>query len=243
MHTLLTHSTLAILLCTAATSAAADTPVSLETVMTAASALELRQGQADEEASVFGNIRRYGNGDELIAAFDVPIVLSFCQDRGHLSLGRHLNTEAMLPGIAPTLPPDQRVGAIADISLTLLHGAATVLDIVGDELPLPPAGKSASFLRTPSSDDGDERYTVTVGHGIGGEVRVKVVNTGPVGTWYEMVVSSAPQEATVPDGMSMKGWLSPNQAQYATVGEARRATSACTPSRDASVDRPPHVFD
>ncbi|NWF32604.1 hypothetical protein HH110_06045 [Stenotrophomonas sp. SAM-B] len=58
-----------------------------------------------------------------------------------------------------------------------------------------------------------------------------------------MVISSAPQEAALPDGMSMMGWLSPNEAQYASVGEARKASSACTPSGDASVDQPPVVFD
>lgn len=222
-------------------------------------------------------MRRYGNGDELIAAFDVPIVLNLCHDRGHLGLGKHLNIGAMLPGVAPTLSTDQRAGAIADIYLMLLHRAGTVLGVVGDKLRLPPAGKSVSVRRTTSSDYGDERYTVTVGHGIGGQVRVKVVKTAaainasdaganagadddddddddddgaawlretdPVGTWYEMVVSSAPQKAALPDGMSMKGWLSPNEAQYASVGEARKASSACTPSGDASVDQPPEVFD
>lgn len=243
MRTLLTDSILAVLLCSAATAAAADAPVSLEKLMTAAVAIELRQGDADEEASLVARIRKYRNGDELIAASDVPIVLSLCHDRGQLGLGKHLNAGATLPGVAPTLSTDQRAGAIADIHLMLLHRAEAVLGVVGDELPLPPAGKSVSVRHITSSAYGDERYIVTVGYGIGGEVRVKVVNTGPVGTWYEMVVSSAPQEAAVPDGMSMKGWLSPNQAQYASVGEARKATSACAPSRDASVDKPPQVFD
>lgn len=243
MRTLLTDSILAVLLCSAATAAAAGAPVSLEELMTAAVAIELRQGDADAEASLVARIRKYRNGDELVVASDVPIILSLCHDRGQLGLGKHLNAGAMLPGVAPTLSTDQRAGAIADIHLTLLHRAGTVLGVVGDELPLPPAGESVSVRRTISSDYGDERYTVTVRHGIGGEVRVKVVNTGPAGTWYEMAVSSAPQEAAVSDGMSMKGWLSPNQAQYASVGEARRATSACTPSRDASVDKPPQAID
>jgi len=272
MRTLLTDSILAIFLCSAATAAAADAPVSLEDMMTGAAAIELRQGDADEEASLVARIRNYRNGDELIAASRVPIVLSLCHDRGQLGLGKYLNAGAKLSGAAPTLPTDQRAGAIADIYLMLLHRAEIVLGVVGDELSLPPAGKSVSVRRTTSSDYGIERYSVKVGHEIGGQVRVKVVKTGgaingsdaganagaeeddddgaawlreadPVGTWYELVVSSAPQEAALPDGMSMKGWLSPNQALYASVGEARRASSACTPSRDASVDQSPHVFD
>jgi hypothetical protein len=270
MRTLLTDSILAIFLCTTATAAAAA-PVSLEELMRAPGRTELRQGHADGEVSLFGTMWSYGNGDELISAFDVPIVISLCHDRGHLGLGKHLNIGAMLPGVAPTLSTDQRAGAIADIYLMLLHRAGTVLGVVGDKLRLPPAGKSVSVRRTTSSDYGDERYTVTIGHGIGGQVRVRVVKTAaaisssdpganagaeddddgaawlheadPVGTWYEIVVSSAPQEAALPDGLSMKGWLSPNEAQYASVGEARKASSACTPSGDASVDQPPEVSD
>lgn len=271
MRTLLTDSILATVLWTAAAAAATAAPVSLDELTAAAAGIELRQGHAHEEASLVGRMRKYRNGDELITASDVPIVLNLCHDRGHLGLGKYLNIGAELPGVAPTLSTDQRAGAVADIYLMLLRRAGTVLGVVGDELPLPAAGKSVSVRRTTSSDDGDERYTVTVGHGIGGQVSVKVIKTGgaisasdagantgadddddgaarlreadPVGTWYEMVVSSAPQEAAVPDGMSMKGWLSPNQAQYASVGEARKATSACAPSRDASVDKPPQVFD
>lgn len=218
-----------------------------------------------------GRMRKYRNGDELIAASDVPIVLNLCHDRGHLSLGKHLNAGALLPGVAPTLSTAQRTEAIVRIYAMLMSRAGLVVDVAGDQLPLPSAGESVLVRRTRSSLPEDGRYDVTVVHEIGGQVRVKAVKTeaaidaskaganagahddvdgaawiheaDPVGTWYEMVVSSAPQEAAVPDGMSMKGWLSPNQVQYASVGEARKASSACTPSHDASVDQPPQAID
>lgn len=269
MRTLLTDSILAAILCTAAAAAATAAPVSLDELTAAAAGIELRQGHAHEEASLVGRMRKYRNGDELITASDVPIVLNLCHDRAHLSLGKHLNAGALLPGVAPTLSTAQRTEAIVGIYAMLMSRAGMVLDVAGDQLPLPPAGESVLVRRTRSSLPGDGRYNVTVVHEIGGQVRVKAVRTeaaidaskaganagahddgaawlreaDPVGTWYEMVVSSAPQEAAVPDGMSMKGWLSPNQVQYASVGEARKASSACTPSHDASVDQPPQAID
>ncbi len=247
--------------CTTTPADAAEV-VSLKALAESAARLELRQGHAESDAAFVGSLQQYRNGDAMVSVSGVPIMLRLCRGREHLNIG------ATIPAVLPTLSEDQRADRIAELYVMTLLRVAKVHDAARGELPLPPAGESLTLKRTVSSDQGDEQYAVTVGHGMGGEVSVKITNRGaamrapgvgsdadegdgddeglaglreldPVGTWYELVISSGPQESTLPDGMSIKGWRSPNRVQYTSVGEARRASGYCTTHGEASVDRAP----
>ena len=49
----------------------------------------------------------------------------------------------------------------------------------------------------------------------------------PVGTSRELVIAAAPMAESVPDTMSLKGWMSASGKGGATVGAAREASGDC----------------
>jgi hypothetical protein len=136
-----------------------------------------------------------------------------------------------------------------------MGGMAMAQSIAGDTLEVPPEGRAATVQRETPWAYGKEQYAVTVTGGAGGELRIKAVKTAnttktprsgpddfvstdgdkaarlaelePVGTSRELVISSAPMAAGIPDAMSLAGWLSASGKGGATVGEARTASGDC----------------
>ncbi len=258
MRTLLPASILATLLCAFVPLAAVAAPVLLEELASEASGIELRQGR-DQQEGLASSSRQYRNGDVLFTVSGVPTLLGLCGGPQHLNIG------ATLPGVAATLSAQQRAEAIPALYVdTFLGRIAAVLDVARGELPLPAAGTSLSLQRQLVYGHGEEQYDLKVEHGMGGEIRARATKTGTVmraaragegagaverraawlneldlvGTWYELLILGGRQEAALPDTMSLQGWLSPNQADYATVGQARQASGHCTPSGEAAVDLP-----
>ena len=252
MHTLLPASILATLLC-------AFAPVAAEELASEAPGIELRQGR-DQQEGLASSSRQYRNGDSLLTVSRVPILLGLCEGPQHLNIG------ATLPGVAATLSAQQRADAILALYVdTFLGRVGAVFDVARNELPLPAAGTSLSLQRQLVYGHGEEQYDLKVEHGMGGEIRARATKIGtvmmraaevgegtdaversvarlreqaPVGTWYELLIAGGRQEAALPDTMSLQGWLSPNLADYATVGQARRESGHCTPNGEAAVDLP-----
>ncbi|MEK0265987.1 hypothetical protein QT383_06735 [Stenotrophomonas rhizophila] len=167
----------------------------------------------------------------------------------------HMNLDASWPGAPAAKTQEEKQMRAYGLYMAVMGGMAMAQGIAGDTLELPAEGQASTVQRETSWAYGKEQYAVTVNNGVDGELRIRVAKTGnttrtpssgpddivstdgdkaarlaelePVGTARELVIASSPMGASVPDDMSLKGWMSASGKGGATVGAARKASGDC----------------
>jgi hypothetical protein len=203
-------------------------------------------------ASLLGRVQQFQNGDSLIRVGEgegEPLVLTLCNGKAHMNL------DASWPGAPAARTQEEKQMRAYGLYMAVMGGMAMAQSIAGDTLELPAEGQASTVQRETPWTYGKEQYAVTVSNRTDGELRIRVAKTGnttrtpssgpddivstdddkaarlaelePVGTSRELVISAAPKVASVPDDMSLKGWMSASGKGGATVGDARKASGDC----------------
>jgi len=224
--------------------------ISLNERLEAASIVEVNQ-VPPSGPSLLGRVQQFRNGDSLIRLGEgegAPVVLRLCNGKAHFNL------EADWPGAPVAKTQEQKQMRAYGMYMAVMGGMAMVQATAGDALELPAAGQTTTVQHETPWAYGKEQYAVAVSSAASGELRVKATKTGntskppsrpdgvvstdgdkaarlaelePVGTWRELVISPAPMAETLPDTMSLKGWMSASGDGGATVGAARNAAGDC----------------
>lgn len=239
---------------TAAITAAVPTSAatrSLNERLKNASSVEVNQVPASG-APLIGRVQQFRNGDSLVRLGEgggEPLVLTLCNGKAHMNL------DASWPGAPAAKTQEEKQMRAYGLYMAVMGGMAMAQGIAGDTLELPAEGQASTVQRETSWAYGKEQYAVTVNNGVDGGLRIRVAKTGnttrtpssgpddivstdgdkaarlaelePVGTARELVIASSPMGASVPDDMSLKGWMSASGKGGATVGAARKASGDC----------------
>ncbi|MGX9188979.1 hypothetical protein [Stenotrophomonas sp. Ker107b] len=239
---------------TAAITAAVPTSaatLSLNERLKNASSVEVNQVPASG-APLIGRVQQFRNGDSLVRLGEgggEPLVLTLCNGKAHMNL------DASWPGAPAAKTQEEKQMRAYGLYMAVMGGMAMAQGIAGDTLELPAEGQASTVERETSWAYGKEQYAVTVNNDVDGELRIRVAKTGnttrtpssgpddivstngdkaarlaelePVGTARELVIASSPMGASVPDDMSLKGWMSASGKGGATVGAARKASGDC----------------
>jgi hypothetical protein len=225
--------------------------LSLNERLKSASSVEVSQVPASG-ASLIGRVQQFRNGDSLVRLGEgggEPLVLTLCDGKAHMNL------DARWPGAPAAKTQEEKQMRAYGLYMAVMGGMAMAQSIAGETLEVPAEGQAVTVQREMPWAYGKEQYAVTVNNRADGELRIRVAKTGtttstpaagpddvvstdgdkaarlaelePVGTARELVISAAPMGASVPDDMSLKGWMSVSGKGGATVGAARKASGDC----------------
>ncbi|MCF7750722.1 hypothetical protein KQ945_08190 [Bacillus subtilis subsp. subtilis] len=236
------HATLATLLLAFSGSGAAAT-VSLSALSEQAARIDVQLATAEDGDVSRMQTRYFANGDQL-ATWDDGGVLMLCRKAGYLKV------PAAKPEVA-RLPLEQRQMLVYAGMMASIGGVVSIMQSAGADVDVADDGSVSTRTAESHWAYGIERSEITTQRMPDGALRVRtrktetltttppsspedVVSTDAdraarlaelpaVGSWTEVVFSTAAKEARIDPAFPLKGWVSAAESRHDTVGQARAA--------------------
>lgn len=234
----------ALLLCLPALAGATDvSSVSLQQAAKDASQIDVQQSAGEGAAIARMRVQHFADGDQRIS-WDDNDVLMLCGKVGYIKV------PADKPEVA-RLPVEQRQMIVYSAMMSSIGGLLGVMQASGDAVDVAADGSERRRIGESRWAYGLERSEVTSQRMPDGALRVRsrktetVNTTAPhspgdvvsteedqaarlaelpaVGSWFEVLISTAPKQARIDPALSLKGWVSSGDGHAATVGKARTA--------------------